>query len=345
MPLVVRAVRTGDVPALYRMAQQTGAGFTNLPADLPALEAKVARALACFARPEEAPADDLYLFVLEDPATGALCGTCQIFARIGSQWPFYSYRLGALTQFSKELGRAFRAETLNLCTDLDGASEVGGLFLEAGARAAGAGRLLARSRYLFMRRHRARFASRTIAELRGALDEAGRSPFWEGLAGRFFGMPFDEADGFNALHGNQFIADLMPKHPIYTSMLPEAARASIGQPHRNGEAAMRLLQQEGFRFDCYVDIFDGGPTMVVDTDRIATLRGARLARVAALADAGRPEGAPGALVATGALGDFRCCIGAVAGEGEAVVLNAAAARALGVGPGDAILYTGLLKAE
>ena len=41
------------------------------------------------------------------------------------------------------------------------------------------------------------------------IDERGGSPFWDGVAGRFFGMNFQEADYFNAINGNQFIADLM----------------------------------------------------------------------------------------------------------------------------------------
>ena len=64
---------------------------------------------------------------------------------------------------------AERYEMLTLSNDLDGASEVGGLFLHAGERSAGVGALLARSRYLFIRRHRARFADKTLAELRGVM--------------------------------------------------------------------------------------------------------------------------------------------------------------------------------
>src|SRR3546814_7653885 len=108
-----------------------------------------------------------------------------------------------------------------LSNDLNGASEVGGLFLHPAARAGGLGLLLARSRYLFIARHRARFGDRILAELRGVIDEAGGSPFWDGVAGKFFGMTFQEADQFNAVHGNQFIADLMPKHPVYIAMLSE----------------------------------------------------------------------------------------------------------------------------
>ena len=100
-----------------------------------------------------------------------------------------------------------------------------------------------------------------LAELRGVMDQAGHSPFWDALGGRFFGMTFPEADEFNAVHGTQFIADLFPKTPIYVAMLPESAEAVIGQPHPTGRAALKMLENEGFDWDSYIDIFDGGPTV------------------------------------------------------------------------------------
>lgn len=335
MTLLVRPVRRDDLDALYRMALGTGGGFTNLPADRATLKAKVERATASFARQDDTPADDLYLFVLEDTTSGEVRGTSQIFARIGSTWPFYSYRIGVLTQLSKELDRTFRAETLTLGTDLDGSTEVGGLFLDPEVRSAGIGRLLARSRYLFMKLHRPRFADRTIAELRGALDDTGSSPFWDGLAGRFFGMPFHEADEFNAIHGNQFIADLMPKHPIYTSMLPDSARSQIGKPHRSGQAAMRMLEHEGFAFDCYVDIFDGGPTMIAETDRIATVHDARIDHVVAFLE---PGSSSPSLVAAGRQSAFRCCCGEVTPTANGIALDLEAAAVLGVAVGDTVIH-------
>ena len=110
-----------------------------------------------------------------------------MFGQVGVEQPFYSYHLSTLTQTSPELGKTFRNQTLTLTTDLEGASEVGGLFLHPEVRAGGWGALLARSRYLFIKQHRARFGDRTLAELRGVMDEAGNAPFWDGLAGRFFG--------------------------------------------------------------------------------------------------------------------------------------------------------------
>jgi arginine N-succinyltransferase len=333
MTHLVRAASPADLDAIYRMAKRTGGGFTNLPPDRAALAAKLDRAARAFARDTDTPADDRFVFVLEDTARRAIVGTCQIFARVGSPLPFYSYRLGAMTQHSNELDRTFRAEMLTLCTDLDGTSEVGGLFLLPGERAGGIGKLLARSRYLFIAMHRARFADRTIAELRGAHDETGNSPFWDGVAGRFFGMSFREADEFNAVRGNQFIADLMPKHPIYTAMIPESASAVIGVPHTSGRAAMRMLENEGFAYDGYVDIFDGGPTMIAPTDRIVGVRDARVRTVSAIA--AHPAATP-SLVATGRLAAFRAaCAQVYESEGNLTV-DPEAATALGVSIGDTL---------
>ena len=272
MSFVIRAATEADLPHLYEMAKLTGGGFTNLPADRRALKAKLERSSAAFARTEGPLDDESFVLILENTATGEVRGTCQLFTQVGQRHPFYSYRLSTLTQHSDQLGRTFRAEMLSLTTDLEGSSEVGGLFLQPGERAGGLGMLLARSRYLFIRMHRQRFADRILAELRGIIDEAGGSPFWDGLAGRFFGMNFQDADQYNAIHGHQFIADLMPKHPIYTAMLSENARAAIGLPHPSGRAAMRMLENEGFAFENYIDIFDGGPTMTARTARRANAR-------------------------------------------------------------------------
>jgi len=337
MSFILRAAGPKDLEAIYAMAKSTGGGFTNLPPDRAALGAKLARAGACFAREPDTLDDDLFVFVMEDEESGKVRGTCQIFSQVGVRWPFYSYRIGALSQTSKELGRSFRAEMLTLSTDLDGSSEVGGLYLHPMERAGGAGALLARSRYLFIRAHRARFASRMLAELRGSIDETGNSAFWDGLAGRFFGMSFREADEFNALNGNQFIADLMPKHPIYTAMLPDSAVAVIGVPHVSGRAAMRMLEKEGFRYENYIDIFDGGPTVTCPTDQILTVRAARDAAVVEIV-AAAPEGAVASLLSVGRLSDFRATTGWVAAVDGGVVITRGAAGRLGVTVGDIITH-------
>lgn len=333
MTFALRAARTDDLEPIYEMAKLTGGGFTNLPPDRDALTAKLARADAAFARREDELGDDQFVLVLENTASGEVRGTCQLFTQVGQQWPFYSYRLTTLTQHSQELDRTVRAELLSLVTDLEGCSEVGGLFLHPGERAGGLGLLLARSRYLFIAMHRRRFADRVLAELRGIIDERGGSPFWDGVAGRFFGMSFQEADYFNAINGNQFIADLMPKHPVYIAMLDDDARSVIGLPHPSGRAAMKMLENEGFAYEGYLDIFDGGPTMTARTDRVKSVAAAKPLEIERCdLDYGER-----AIIATGELEGFRAAYGMreITPEG-AVAIDQAVADALKVAPGDVI---------
>ncbi len=334
MSFRIRPARGEDCAAIYEMAKLTGGGFTNLPPDRATLVAKLARSDASFARSEEAQSGELYMFVMEDPGEGVIRGTCQVFGQVGVVQPFYSYHLSTLTQTSPELGKTFRNQTLTLTTNLEGASEVGGLFLHPAARSGGWGSLLARSRYLFIKQHRARFGEVTLAELRGVMDEAGNSPFWDALAGKFFGMTFPEADEFNAVHGTKFIADLMPKTPIYIALLSEAAKAVIGEPHPTGRGALKMLEQEGFYFERYVDIFDGGPTVTADTDDIRTIRESEEETVAAIEPGGRIK----MLVARGRLKDFATCFAAVRKLGrEGIAIDPEAAELLGVKVGDKLL--------
>ncbi|NIJ33589.1 arginine N-succinyltransferase [Sphingomonas oligoaromativorans] len=334
MSFRIRASRIADIGSLYELAKLTGGGFTNLPPDRDALAAKLARSAHAFAKEADTTGDDIYVLMLENSETGQVRGTAQVFSKIGQHWPFYSYRTGVLSQTSQELGRTFRAEMLTLTTDLEGSSEVGGLFLHPRERAGGLGLLLARSRYLFIRQHRRRFGDRVIAELRGVIDEAGGSPFWDGLAGKFFGMSFQEADQFNAVHGNQFIADLMPKHPIYTAMLPETARAVMGMPHPTGRAAMRMLEGEGFAHEGYIDIFDGGPSMAAATDQIRTVRDAADAKIVAI-DA---EGGQRALVSHGRLQDFVAIHAMIEERDGGIAISAESAALLGASVGDEVAY-------
>ena len=330
MSFRVRAARESDLRAFYNLSKLTGGGFTNLPAEKATLEGKLKRSAKGFARKGDTPGDDLYIFMLEKVAGKQIIGTCQVFGAVGTEYPFYSYLISTLTQKSAELGRTFRNQTLTLTTDMEGASEVGGLFLHPQERAGGLGMLLARSRYLFIKSHRQRFGDTVLAELRGVMDEAGNAPFWDALGGRFFGMTFPEADEFNAVHGTQFIADLFPKTPIYVSMLPESARAVIGQPHPTGRAALKMLETEGFVWDSYVDVFDGGPTVTARTDAIRTVRECSQATLAEEpAEYGKTM-----MIASGELADFVACYGKVADCGGGKVGIDSEARAmLGVKPG------------
>ncbi|MGI4876251.1 MAG: arginine N-succinyltransferase [Janthinobacterium lividum] len=338
MTWYVRPAVAGDIDALLELAHLTGGGFTNLPPDRDALARRLAKSDASFGAAIAAPVDEMYLLILEQTSTRRIGGTAVVFSRVGSEWPFYSYKLSSVSQTSRELGTTFSMQLLNLVTDHDGASEVGGLFLHPDLRTGGLGKLLARSRYLFIAQSRERFGDRLLAELRGVMTDDGNSPFWDGLGKRFFGMDFRAADKFNSLNGNQFIADLMPKHPIYVALLPESARAVIGLPHDRGAPAMRMLEAEGFRFENYVDVFDGGPTMTVRTDMVRTVVESRAAHVTELAETG--AGLTRSLLASGRLGEFRSWIGHAERAGASLILPRGEAEVMDVKLRDEVRHVG-----
>jgi arginine N-succinyltransferase len=121
-------------------------------------------------------------------------------------------------------------------------------------------------------------------------------------------------------------------------MLTETARAAIGLPHPSGRAAMRMLENEGFAFENYVDIFDGGPTMTARTDQVRSIADARDSKLVAIGDDGGKE----ALVATGHLADFRAAFGKVRETEDGVLLAEDCARALDVRETDHVTHVARL---
>ncbi len=328
----VRAARRQDLDAIYRLACAGGSGLTNLPADRNALAAKLDRACRAIVDPAEREAGAPIMLVTE--LDGGIVGTGMIWARVGGDWPFYSYRLTRQAKISRAIGRTKAQMLLNLVNDFDGETEVGGLFIDPGARGHALGRLTARARYLFIAAHRPWFGRKAIAELRGYQGADGRSPVWEALGRHFYGMEFDEADRTGAIAGNQFIADLGPAYPIYVSLLPADAQAALGRPHDDGRPARDMLLAENFRDEGYVDIFDGGPTLVADIDRIATVAALRTSAVVAIDEVA----AVPVMASTGQGADFRAASGLAAADGERVRLAPSLAAALRVGPGDRVWH-------
>ncbi len=124
---------------------------------------------------------------------------------------------------------------------------------------------------LFIAEFRHLFGDKLIAEMRGMSDEEGRSPFWESLGRHFFKMEFSQADYLTGVGNKAFIAELMPKFPLYTCFLSEEARGVIGRVHPNTEPALAMLKAEGFSYQGYVDIFDAGPAIEAETDKIRAI--------------------------------------------------------------------------
>ncbi|MCU7993763.1 arginine N-succinyltransferase [Shewanella glacialipiscicola] len=274
--LIIRPIQAGDFEALYQIAEESGHGFTSLPVNADLLRHKITRAEASFVKSVETPFDEGYLMVLEDTDTREVVGTCAIEAAVGMEDAFYHYRLGTEVYHSEQIDVRNEVETLTLCHDYTGAAEMCTLFLREAYRKGNNGRMLSRSRFLFLAQHAKRFGETVIAEMRGVSDADGHSPFYGWLQKHFLGIDFIQADYLSGLGKKAFMAEMMPRNPVYVCLLPEEAQKVIGEVHTNTRPALSLLQAEGFRCRGYVDIFDGGPTVEC---RLSDIRGVRESRL------------------------------------------------------------------
>jgi arginine N-succinyltransferase len=333
--LVLRPIRESDLPGLAALARATGGGLTTLPPDERVLAERIDDSLRAFRPRVRQPGGEYYLFALEDTATAEVIGVSGIAARVGGFDPWYSYEIRTEHLVHAPLGISRDIQVLHLKTEHRGPSELCSLFLRADRRRGGAGRLLSLGRFLFVASHPQRFTSTIIAEMRGYIDQTGRSPFWEAVGRKFFEFDFYRADVLSGLGEKAFIADLMPRHPVYLMLLPDDVQAVIGRVHHDTEPALLLLLSEGFAHTSEIDIFDAGPLVRASVDEIRTIRQSRVATIRHAA-AEIPPANAAHLLATTAL-TLRACTSPVELHDDgAVSINAETADALGVTAGETL---------
>ncbi|HEY4072057.1 MAG TPA: arginine N-succinyltransferase [Herbaspirillum sp.] len=319
--LVVRAIELRDLDGLLALAQQAGGGMTTLKPDRDKLAQRVEIACASFAA-SIPPLQRDYLFVMEDltqrkgpevsrgQSQGRLAGVCAIKAAVGLEESFYNYRIGTLVHSSKELGVYSPMDTLYLASDLTGSGELCSLYLHPDYRHGENGKLLSKSRLLFIAQYPHLFPQRLIAELRGFQRRDGSSPFWDSLGRHFFKMGFDRADDLSSLDKKSFIAELMPRYPLYIALLPQEAQDVIGRVHEASAPAQRMLEQEGMHFEGYIDIFDAGPVLQGRCRELRIVRDSVLAQIDGQSETGNSNAAPPTmLIANTVMSRFRVIAG------------------------------------
>ena len=326
---IIRPIRPSDLAELLHMAQTAGAGFTSLPPDEAYLAAKIDLSVRSFASDVSSPGHERYMFVMEETDTGEVGACCAIEAACGLDEAFYSYHVSFTVHASRDMGIYNKVPTLYLSNDLTGTSVLCSLYMKPSFRGAGAGKLLSKCRFMFMANFPHRFASKVIAEMRGVSDDEGNSPFWEGLGRHFFSVEYTQAEHIVGMGNRSFIAELMPPHPIYAVLLPQSAQDVMGRVHPQTAPALHLLEQEGFRYQGYIDIFDGGPAVEVALTDIRSIRRAQTVT----ARVGKPEGGAPCLVASTSLADFRCAFTELEPDDGSVTLTAELAQQLQVPAG------------
>ncbi len=330
--LIVRCVQERDLDQLFELIQKSEYGLTTLKISKEELAARIEKSLFAFSQKSAKPAGQPYVFVMEDLAKGKIVGTCSIYAKVGGFEPMYSYQIQTSVHSSPDLGVHKEIEVLHLLEEHDGPTEIGSLFLSPDYWGGGHGRLLSMSRFLFIAEFPERMEAEVIAEMRGVVDQDGVSPLWSAIGAHFFQIDFPKAETLTS-KSKKFIAELMPKHPIYIPLLPESAQAVIGDVHNNTRPALAMLKKEGFESRKLVDIFDGGPTLHCQAKQIRAVRESRRGVVGDIQP--KVPGGKQQLISNARL-DFRVCLGETSWELDQVIIDEVTALRLKLRQGDPI---------
>jgi arginine N-succinyltransferase len=337
----IRPVKLSDLDPLQALAAEAGVGLTTLPNDPDILLRRIKKSLRSMEQIPDRPGGETYLFVMEDVATGNVVGASGIVSKVGGFEPFYAYKIETQIAKSKELKVRKEVQVLHLVRQHNGPAEIGSLYLSPAFRGGDNGRLLQLSRFLFLAEHRDAFEPTVVSELRGVIDSKGRSAFWDALGRHFFDCEFRQADHLSVV-SKKFIADLMPRHPIYIPLLPKEAQEAIGQVHESSKPALKNLEREGFHLSGMVDIFDAGPCVSCKRDKIRTVRDSQVAMVTEVSK--EAISSPAYLVGRNGGDTFRACATALSIGETGVRLHAQAADALNISPGGTVRYS-LLRPE
>ena len=319
--MIVRPIQESDADHFLKISPEARLGIWNLPKNHEQLLDKIALSKASFKKRVSAPGGEEYLFVLEDLATGSIGGIAGIMARRETFAPSFVYRIETLKN---------GLQILVVTIPEKDHSEVCSLYVDPAYRHSGFGRLLSLSRFLFMAAHLNRFSRYTIAEIRGYIGENQSAPFWDGLGRHFCPLSYAEAmEKFD--RDRHFVAGFLPEYPVYVALLTPEAQRAMGQPHDNTKPAYAILIKEGFTFTNEIDLFEGGPTLICDTDQIRSIKMSRTADVKVVNEVD-PAGEE-ALLSNQRL-DFRTCTARIYQN----TISRETAKALGVKTGETIRY-------
>lgn len=326
---IIRPIEKKDQISFESFAFATGIGLTSMPKDPSLLEKKIQRSLVAFSN--KSFDNQLYIFVLEDMQTKEIHGTCSIHSGRKEE-PLYYYKREMIT--CSALGSSSQIPILKVVSYHQGPSELLGLYMEPNLRKGGYGRLLSLSRLLFMANFPERFASKVKAEIRGFIDENQLCLFWEGIGQHFCHLPINKVLDM-ASHSRKFAKEVLPEYPIYISLLPREVQTVIGAPHPHAIPAMKMLMNEGFKEAPEIDIFDGGPILEAEVQKLRIIKQSFVGRLAKVSTEALES--DDYLLSNTQL-PFRACMAQMHSDQEEVVVDEMVAEALQVKVGDTVRF-------
>lgn len=329
--LIIRPIRESDAGAFIELVYGMSLGMRSLPKNKERLMRKIKHSVDSFNKTSGVPEQERYLFVLEDTDTGQIPGTCAIWTAKGTYWNDQFYRIETSESSSPWTGGKHEIKTLNVVMPKEDLTENGSLYLDHAFRHHGVGELLSLSRFLFAAGHLNRFCPNIMAEMRGIILPDQTAPFWEGVGRHFCDVPFTEIMSRIDLD-NSVISQILPRHPIYISLLPKEVQETIGAVHHSTAGALNMLLKEGFIMTNDIDLFDGGPKVKAKLSNLYTVKESRtyvLVKVTGDSIEGKTY-----ILSNDRL-DFRACYGTmqISSDGKAT-LTKEVADALRLAPGD-----------
>lgn len=318
---LIRPVAIEDLPQVAHLAASAGPAL-SLPKESDSLRILIQESRISFSKEVLSPGPEIYLFVCENIETGKIIGSCAVRAKTGGYIPLYLYRV-----VSDEPATIIRLHPHRI---YDGPSELCMLYILPQHRKEGLGLPLSLSRFIFMKEFRIRFEDRVFALMRPHVGANGMAPFWDAISKPFFQVDFPTVCRLRYTDP-RLIELLLPKYPIYASLLPPGVQESIGKPHPHTIPAVEILKREGFRFIPLVDAIDGGPMMEAELDKINAIQRQRREIVGKIVS--KPPRSQPLLLANPKL-DFRACVATAhrSQKGElSITAEVAAALQLDVG--------------
>ncbi len=275
---IIRPIRESDLDGLMALLKDSGHGLTSLPKDEKIIANKILLSERSFEHRGDRPNGESYLFVMEEVFTGKMVGISGIISKIGGFDPYYFYKLKSEIMSSQMLNVEKEVQTLHMEKTHSGPAEICSLFLAPEYRNSQNGRFLSLSRFLFMAENEKYFEDTVIAEMRGQVNAQGHSPFWNAVGKKFMDIEFLHAD-YLTMKSKTFIEELLPNYPILIDLLPKDAQDVIAQVHDNTVPAKKILEQEGFKFNGLVGIFEPGPVLEAKLKNVRTYQDSQVVEI------------------------------------------------------------------
>ena len=269
---LLRPAGPHDHRQILRLARELDS--TNLPTDSAEMAEVLERSAKSFAGEISKREHSIYVFCAEEIGRRRIVAASMIIGKHGTpSSPHYYFEMDADERYSHTLRRMFRHPFLRLRYSMDGPSEIGGLIVNAATRGhpERIGKQISWVRFLYIARHRSRFERQLIAEMLPSSQPEHGNRFWDHYGRVVTGLSYREADRLST-RDKEFIRALFPDAPLYTFMLPEPVRSSLGAVDENARGAVKILEQAGMRFLKQMDPFDGGPYYGAEVESLAPVK-------------------------------------------------------------------------